>query len=155
MSVSSDIDKVGIQVDLNQLKHDVFVEGIRNFRGTSRRALDIVKASTPVHSGNLKKSIKVLSHRIYTKKDNGVIAVEFTIGSNLDYAEYPSRLVYPSQGRYVRAIQKRIKLGVHPGSEMSWDLNNITQKIHLEMIKFLDENYDNIDFNKYVKIKND
>ena len=87
---------------------DVLFEKIAN------KTLRIMREEAPVNTGRLKASIAVKSKNKHAGgRDRRFSA---SVGPSVSYANYVSKGTSPSPGRFVPAIKKRVRTGMHPGT---------------------------------------
>lgn len=72
--------------------------------GASMITLDILQKNTPVRTGKLKRS-----------EIRNVFGKRATVQSTSGYGGFVNDGIRPSPGRFVPAIGKRIRTGMHPG----------------------------------------
>jgi len=84
----------------------------RAMNNIGRESVKILKQHTPVRTGRLRNSIRILNKTPGKGIDlrSGIL-----IGSNLQYGRYIDQGTKASTGRYVPVLGRRVSTGVHPG----------------------------------------
>ena len=81
---------------------------------TKRIMIEILKHKAPKDTGKFASTIR--SYRETVRKSNGVNYHRFVVGPTAPNSIFIIRATKASPGRYVPAIRKRIKSGMHPGT---------------------------------------
>ena len=93
--------------------------------------VQFMKQNAPSRSGRLKNSIKIrLKTASGGKRDR---RYHGRVGPDVFYAKFVSRGTAPSPGRYVAAIDKRIREGMHPGTPLHPFLQKTADQINENM----------------------
>lgn len=103
--------RVIVDIDTNRwdVKDEVLHRAVNAFPqqaidGASMIMLDVLQKNTPVRTGNLKRS-----------ETRTVLDKRATVQTNTGYGGFVNDGIGPSPGRFVPAIGKRIRTGMHPG----------------------------------------
>ena len=100
------------------------------FEKIARKTIRIMREEAPVKTGKLKASISI------KKKDkaSGGRDRRFSasVGPSVRYANYVSRGTGPSPGRFVYAIKKRVRDGIHPGTPVNNFISRTRDRVDRE-----------------------
>ena len=96
------------------------------FERTIRKALSIMRGEVPVKSGRLKESIQVKEKSKHGVRDR---RYKVEVGPTAFYAKFVEKGTRPSPGKFVPAIEKRVKVGMHPGIASNPFVDRTYQKL--------------------------
>ncbi len=101
-----------------KMKMPEFEQAARHeFDDLMNTSLQYMKGICPVHSGRLKDSIEITRYPMLKGSTGATFSA--SVGPNPEMAPYwmyPERGTGESPGKYVKAIDKRVKWGTHPGT---------------------------------------
>lgn len=110
-----------------------------------KMAKRVMKKKAPVHSGKFRNSIQIVESK--RRETEGVFRGFVKIMPTASHSKFVIRKTRPSQGAYVPVLKKRIKFGMHPGTQA----NNFIAISKVEIIRnaqvIVDDHYGHGRFN--------
>ena len=125
--VSPPIAKMYISLDNWQYKTIPSITE-RQYNKILNDGVRIMKQEAPRRSGDLRRSIRIKTKTTSGgKRDKRYHA---RIGANVRYAQFVERGTSPSPGRFIPAIEKRIRTGMHPGTPANPYVMRTTKRLN-------------------------
>jgi len=94
------------------------------------QTLAIMKEEAPVKTGRLRESIQIKTKQKHGTRDR---RYKVSIGPTAYYAKFVEKGTAPSMGRFVAAIEKRVRWGMHPGTRANPFIDRTYQKLRNQM----------------------